>query len=832
MQTREKILKSKPSLRTSWVGAALANHMAGNYSKAFDLVTKSKDASTEAAGPYETSELLLFQNSCLEKEGKYDATLAHLKEIAPKVVDKLALRVKEAQMHLLAGHFEAAQRAWLALVVEQPDNYRFHAGLQTAHLQLDAARSAAMLALQRLDLPSTRLSLSDEQRTMLLGLYRSGAFKTCRKIEAGLVPRGSAEFREMLEEHMRKCLRGGVPALFHDICLQVTNPDPLDASVLVRVLDEVEFRAHPIATMALDIVTGYCASLRATGTFDGLPPAPGAPPAETETPSALLWSMFLQAHLLERCGDLRSALALIDECIDHTPTAADMYLKKAKILKKSGDLAQAAEVCDAGRSLDLQDRYLNNKATKYFLRADAIPQALATISLFTKFEGDPQQYLAEMQCSWFELEAGEAFSRTKQWGLALKKFYSVQAHFGDYVEDMFDFHSFCVRKTSLRAHADAVAMQDNVYAHKFFQRACRGALRIFLHLLAEPEDIEGLGHLSKEERKKEKAKRKKQKAKEVKAAEEKEKAAEEEAKWMGKASAPTPAKDADPTGEKYLAKNFLEEAQLWCAQLASRLSACEPETLALFVEVQILRGKSVQALRALSCGLRSAPAHPALTTSLVRFAQRIFGFSTSSGAGTNIAVKDSVKAVVSAELSELLKGQQLEAFVSSYVAAARAPGAPLAQRVSAVRCLAALRGAGMTAAQKEEAAALLDGDSLWEGPGVSAVSAAEALKVRKKIEHSRPMPPNFLASKNSEPLQFLTFFPPPFFSPSIKSTNTRSSAPSCSWRRRPTPSASASSQNSPSPSSTRPSSATQPCCRSARMRTKPTRHPRPRRSRG
>lgn len=734
MQTREKILKSKPSLRTSWVGAALANHMAGNYSKAFDLVTKSKDASTEAAGPYETSELLLFQNSCLEKEGKYDAALAHLKEIAPKVVDKLALRVKEAQMSLLAGHFEAAQRAWLALVVEQPDNYRFHSGLQTAHLQLDAGRSAAMLSLQRLDLPSTRLALSDEQRAMLLGLYRSGAFKACRKIEAGLVARGSGEFRDMLEEHMKKSLRSGVPALCHDVCLQVTHPDPLDATVLVRVRDEVEFRAHPIAALALEIVSGYCASLRATGTFDcGLPAPPGAPPAETETPSALLWSMFLQAHLLERCGDLRAALVLIDECIEHTPTAADMYLKKAKILKKCGDLAQAAEVCDTGRSLDLQDRYLNNKATKYFLRADAIPQALGTISLFTKFEGDPQQYLAEMQCSWFELEAGEAFARTKQWGLALKKFYSVQAHFGDYVEDMFDFHSFCVRKTSLRAHADAVAMQDGVYAHKFFQRACRGALRIFLHLLAEPEDIEGLGHLSKEDRKKEKARRKKVKAKEVKAAEEKEKAAEEEAKWMGKAaSTPTPAKDADPTGEKHLAKNFLEEAQAWCALLASRLPACEPETLALFVEVQILRGKSVQALRALSCGLRKAPAHPVLTTSLVRFAQRIFGFSTSSGAGANIAVKDSVKIVVSAELSELLHGQQLEAFVLAHVAAARAPGAALAQRVSAARCLAALRGARMTVAQKEEAAALLDGDALWDGPGVTALSAAEALKVRGK----------------------------------------------------------------------------------------------------
>lgn len=52
---------------------------------------------------------------------------------------------------------------------------------------------------------------------------------------------------------------------------------------------------------------------------------------------------------------------------------------------------------DYGRSLDLADRYVNNKATKYLLRADRIEDAERIISLFARFEGNAQYYLYEMQ---------------------------------------------------------------------------------------------------------------------------------------------------------------------------------------------------------------------------------------------------------------------------------------------------------------------------------------------------------------------------------------------------------------------------------------------------
>lgn len=48
--------------------------------------------------------------------------------------------------------------------------------------------------------------------------------------------------------------------------------------------------------------------------------------------------------------------------------------------------------------------------------------------------------------SWFELECAEAQIRAGRPGLAMKKALAVHTHFEDFVEDQFDFHTYCMRK--------------------------------------------------------------------------------------------------------------------------------------------------------------------------------------------------------------------------------------------------------------------------------------------------------------------------------------------------------------------------------------------------
>ena len=71
---------------------------------------------------------------------------------------------------------------------------------------------------------------------------------------------------------------------------------------------------------------------------------------------------------------------------------------------------------------------------------------METIAMFTKHEGDAEKILFDLQANWYEVEMGESYSRTKLWGLALKKFYAIQKHFQDYIDDMSDFHDFYLSK--------------------------------------------------------------------------------------------------------------------------------------------------------------------------------------------------------------------------------------------------------------------------------------------------------------------------------------------------------------------------------------------------
>ena len=65
-----------------------------------------------------------------------------------------------------------------------------------------------------------------------------------------------------------------------------------------------------------------------------------------------------------------------------------------------------------------------------------------------------------MQCMWYELEAAHSYLRTGDHGRALKQFTSIENHFLDIVEDQFDFHTYCIRKMTLRAYVRLLRLED------------------------------------------------------------------------------------------------------------------------------------------------------------------------------------------------------------------------------------------------------------------------------------------------------------------------------------------------------------------------------------
>lgn len=105
---------------------------------------------------------------------------------------------------------------------------------------------------------------------------------------------------------------------------------------------------------------------------------------DVESPSVYLWVTYFLAQLSDYYRDTEKALEWINLAIEHSPTAVELYMTKARIYKHAGNFNLAMESMDFARSLDLQDRFVNSKCTKYKLQNDKVADAEATIALFTR----------------------------------------------------------------------------------------------------------------------------------------------------------------------------------------------------------------------------------------------------------------------------------------------------------------------------------------------------------------------------------------------------------------------------------------------------------------
>ncbi|KAG8270481.1 N-alpha-acetyltransferase 15, NatA auxiliary subunit [Homalodisca vitripennis] len=98
--------------------------------------------------------------------------------------------------------------------------------------------------------------------------------------------------------------------------------------------------------------------------------------------------------------------------------------------------------------------------------------------------------LNEMQCMWFQTECALAYQRLEKWGDALKKCHEVDRHFSEIIEDQFDFHTYCMRKMTLRSYVGLLRLEDVLRAHPFYLHAARCAIQVYLHLHDKPPQDE------------------------------------------------------------------------------------------------------------------------------------------------------------------------------------------------------------------------------------------------------------------------------------------------------------------------------------------------------
>jgi N-alpha-acetyltransferase 15/16, NatA auxiliary subunit len=424
MVTRHTLLTLKSNGKPNWLAFALARHLTGDIRGAISVIDiylgTLTEGSPELDRGFESSELALYRNSLLaEVPNNYDEALKHLDDCEGVVVDRGAWMTARAKYQLKLGDFDEAHKTTLQLLERgMTEDFRIHSLYMMCILKLDDEEIVDnALRLQGTRTLASFLPLTHEQKQTLRAAYRDELSQlypksyAVQRIPLALID-DQEELVAALDRFCRKDLTKGVPSLCSELaCLLLIEK----RGVLVKAGDPVDIRNHPTFQSVVKMVDGYVENLTSCNKF-------ALSDESEEAPSTLLWTLYLRAGLYELEADYIKGVQVLDQCLEHTPTAVDVYELKARLLRAAGDIKTAVDTLDQGRDLDRQDRYINNQTTRYMLLAGMEEEALKRISLFTRHEGNPEQNLFDMQCSWYELELAACMRRKGEWGRSLKKF--------------------------------------------------------------------------------------------------------------------------------------------------------------------------------------------------------------------------------------------------------------------------------------------------------------------------------------------------------------------------------------------------------------------------
>lgn len=478
---RTNVFNSFTGYRASWTALAIAHYLNKNYELAlktlsgFEDLAKGKLSENES---YENSELILFKNKVIFESGDIQGALDHLIANYDDICDKTSVLCYKAQYYLLLKDYKKASLTYRQLLQRNPDNLDYYLMLERS-LKISCKNTQKRLRLyQKLEKFYPK---SDGPKVIPLTFLKAD----------------DPKFVETLEAYLFSKLRKGVPSIFKNlefIYTDLAKIDTLSTCIFKFLNDESNFK---------------------------------------KTPDSFVWCLYYISQHYLKLHQLDKSMEFIDKAIEHTPTLVELYLFKANILKHKQEYSKAADLMNEARMLDLQDRFINSKTTKYYLRNNDFDNALKTISLFVKNNENLSEleYLHIMQVNWLVIEEADCYFRLfkkskndlikklqnvkqdgKQFtdeelkeckeqlvkiknyrGIALKRYKGIDVIYNTYINDQYDFHSFCMRKGTARAYLQMLNWADNLYNNGLYLRAIKGILEILFEIYHGDENTEIIG---------------------------------------------------------------------------------------------------------------------------------------------------------------------------------------------------------------------------------------------------------------------------------------------------------------------------------------------------
>ena len=607
-ETRHQLFQLRPTQRASWIGFAMSYHLLEDFEMALKILEEFRKTQKKPSYDYEYSELLLYQNMVIRESGDVEAALNHLELYEQAICDKISFKETRGRYLLQLGRLKEAESVYVELLKRNPENHEYYK-------QLEVAREAK----------------TSEER---LAVYIEYQEKFPRAQAPKRLPLNfltGDELESRLATYIKAALRKGVPPLFVDL-------RPL-------YIDDEKFK------MIDKLLTSFLENQQKVQSFE----ASGSP---QESPTSLLWTYYFLAQHYDHKGDFQKALELVNAAIDHTPTLIELFTLKGKIYKHAGDPDEAVKWLDEAQSMDTADRYINCKCAKYMLRANKVAEAEAMCGKFTR-EGVPaMDNLNEMQCMWFQSECALAYQRLGQYGESLKKCSEIDRHFTEIIEDQFDFHTYCMRKMTLKAYVDLLRLENQLRSHKFYEKTAAVAIKTYIRLHDKPlQDTDSSNDKNNDEldpselkKRKNKAKKAKRKAEQEKAMAEQEKKRKElhsKNKKKNDEELDSPAKDELIPEKLERPDDPLEEAAKFLAPLLT-LSNNNINTHLLAFEIYLRKGKVLLMLRSIKQGLLVDSSNLQLHSCIVRFLHYL---------ATNPNISPDVKSVVASCLPSSLEGK-------------------------------------------------------------------------------------------------------------------------------------------------------------------------------
>ncbi|KAG1732951.1 NMDA receptor-regulated protein 1-domain-containing protein [Suillus lakei] len=641
-ETRHNLLRLRPFNRHHWVGLAVAYQLNGNLAEAKQIL-EYIEGFLRNVGSYdvEFSELLMYHVRILEDMGDFQSAVdmleSHDRAKGGSVLDRMAgtemkvrllakLKESNADDEQKTAWTERADAAWRWLLSQNADGYEYYKGF---------------LANQGIDLANVTDENREKALEMLRGYFNDQVATAPRRLALHVAT--GQEFKDLIKPYLTNALTKGIPSLFAD--LKPLYRDSLKRQIIEDTVEE--FRA----------------------TF-----ATSSPPTgDSIEPTTYLWALYLLAQHHSYLGRHKQALEILDIAIAHTPTLPELYMTRARALKRAGDPHGAARAMNDARLLDGQDRFINTKTGKYLLRAGMVDEADTIFSKFTRGGTPAGVDLEEMQAMHYLVEQGDSYRRAGKLNLALKKYYVIQKVFESFREDQYEFHQYSVRKTILNVYTEMLKWEDNVRSHPGFIHAAVATVQIWVALFddatlgpsLQPAETTASDVSSKKALNKAKKAARKGQPEADGANSKKATATQTEDRGLE----PPRLKDDDPEGLKLvLAEDPLERADKYLTGLSELVPQNMDICFAIY-DVAIRRKKYLQAVRMLMRAHSLDSEHPDLHLRIAHLRDTVSSLPEPIPAPVGPVLAESIASLLPEEVSlELFNSQYLQKHTSSPMA--------------------------------------------------------------------------------------------------------------------------------------------------------------------